>query len=379
MKLFGKSITPKELRRRVGLIDQVAGVRLVTLESGHARGSRAALVQTGSGLDFTILVDRCLDIGQVTYNGAALGWRAPVGDVAPQYFEAEHLRWLRSFQGGLVATCGLANVGAPQAGSEVSGLGLHGRIGATPAQDLCISQQWEKDQYVLRVSGVMREASVFGEKFALKRTITAWLGEARIALHDELTNEAFAPAPFQLLYHVNLGWPLLEAGGRILAPSRTVAPRDEVAKAGIASWDQITPPQHGYREQVFFHDMKPAKDGTVTAAVVNGDFSKPDCLGMSLTYSAATLPRFAEWKMMGEQEYVVGLEPANCGVQGRAVDEAQGLLHTLAPGETVSYDLNFNVIADAASYNALKRGIGAARPKTVKSYLDFVKPPKRAR
>ena len=125
MKLFGKTITPKELKRRVGLIDQVAGVRLVTLDDGHARGSRAALVQTGSGLDFTILIDRCMDLGGVTFNGAALGWRSSVGDVAPQYFEPEHIRWLRSFQGGLLATCGLSNVGAPQAGSEVSGLGLH--------------------------------------------------------------------------------------------------------------------------------------------------------------------------------------------------------------------------------------------------------------
>ncbi|MFM1919268.1 MAG: hypothetical protein RLZZ303_902 [Candidatus Hydrogenedentota bacterium] len=376
MQLFGKSITAKELRRRVGLVDQVAGIRLATLESGHARGSRVALVQTGSGLEFTVLVDRGLDIGAATYNGAPLAWRGSVGDVAPQYFEAEHLRWLRSFQGGLLATCGLSNVGAPQSGSELSGLGLHGRIGSIPAQDLCITQQWDKEHYVLRISGLLREACVFGEKFALRRTITAWLGESRISVQDDLTNEAFHEAPFQLLYHVNIGWPVVGEGARILAPSRTVAPRDAVAKAGIGQWDQLTAPQHGFQEQVYFHDMKPGKDGRVTAAIVNGDFSKPGCLGVALSYSADTLPRFAEWKMMGEQEYVVGLEPANCGVQGRAVDEAHGLLHRLKPSETVHYRLDFSVIKDAADYQAVKKLTGAGRPKVAGSYLDFVKPPK---
>lgn len=355
MKLFGRTLTQKELRKRIGLMDQIAGVRMVTLESGHARGSRAAIVQTGSGLEFTILIDRCLDLGSVTYNGAAIGWRSSVGDVAPQYFEPEHIRWLRSFQGGLVATCGLSNVGAPQEGSEVTGLGLHGRIGATPAQDVSVSQEWEDGQYVMRVSGIMREASVFGEKFALKRTITAWLGEARIALHDELTNEGFKPTPFQLLYHVNVGWPVVDAGARILAPSKKVTPRDGVAQTGIATWDQLTAPQHVYPEQVFYHDMKPGKDGMATVAIVNGECAEPGQLGMYLRYSTATLPRFAQWKMMGEQEYVVGLEPANCGVQGRAVDEAAGLLHVLAPGQTVTYDLELGAIADAATLKQVKK------------------------
>jgi hypothetical protein len=373
MKLFGKTITPKELKRRVGLIDQVAGVRLVTLDDGHARGSRAALVQTGSGLDFTILIDRCMDLGGVTFNGAALGWRSSVGDVAPQYFEPEHIRWLRSFQGGLLATCGLSNVGAPQAGSEVSGLGLHGRIGATPAHDVSISRGWEGDAYVMRVSGVMREASVFGEKFALKRAITAWLGEPRIAVKDELTNEGMNPTPFQLLYHVNVGWPVVDAGSRILAPSRTIAPRDAVAAAGLDTWDQLTAPQRGYAEQVFYHDMKPAKDGSATVAIVNGDFSKPEHVGMYLKYDTATLPRFAQWKMMGEQEYVVGLEPANCGVQGRAHDEAAGLLHSLKGGETRTFALEFGAIPNAAAFKAVQAQTGGAKPKVAKDCMAFVK------
>lgn len=341
MKLFGQELSAAELRERVGRLDQVAGVRAVVLDSGFARGARAALVTTGSGLDFTVLVDRCLDIGAVTYNGVPIGWRSSTGDVAPQFFEPEHLRFLRSFQGGLLATCGLTNVGSPQEGSELHGLGLHGRIGATPAEDVSIWQGWEGERYALRVSGTMREASVFGEKFALRRSITAWLGEAKIQVHDELTNEAFQPMPFQLLYHVNVGWPVVDEGTRIIAPTRRMAPRDGTAEAGIERWHTLDSPTPGYSEQVFYHDMEPGADGMVEVSMAP---SRKDAVpGVTLRYSAATLPRFTQWKMMGQQEYVVGLEPSNCGVEGRAVDEAQGLLQRLEPGATASFALEFAV------------------------------------
>jgi hypothetical protein len=341
MKIFGREISANALRRRVGKMDQIAGIRLAVLDSGFARGSRAAFVTTGSGLDFTVLLDRGLDIGAVTCNGIPVAWRSSTGDVAPQFFEPEHLRFLRSFQGGLIATCGLSNVGAPQEGSELSGLGLHGRIGATPAEDVAVSQEWEGEQYLLRISGTLREASVFGEKFALRRTITARLGEARIEVHDALTNEAFRPMPFQLLYHVNIGWPVVDEGTRIIAPSRAVAPRDEAAQGGIAQWHTLDAPTHGYSEQVFYHLMEPGADGMVEVALQPpGDGPVP---GVTLRYSADTLPRFTQWKMMGEQEYVLGLEPSNCGVEGRANDEALGLLQSLAPGETRHYRLEFGI------------------------------------
>lgn len=373
MNLYGQKMTAPEVRQRVGCMDQVAGIRLATLQSGRAQGLRAALVHTGSGLDFTVLLDRGMDIGAATWQGAALGWRGSVGDVAPAFFEPEHLRWLRSFQGGLVATCGLSNVGGPQEGSESTGLGLHGRIGAIPADDVCVSQEWEGDNYVLRVSGVMRETSVFGEKFRLKRTITAWAGESRIALHDELTNESFAPQPFQLLYHCNIGWPVVREGARVLAPSRCIAPRDATAAAGIAAWNELSDPVAGYAEQVFYHDLVAGPDGMVTCAIVNGDFSQPEALGVYVRYSADTLPRFAQWKMMGQQEYVVGLEPANCGVQGRAHDEAEGLLEQMEPWGKRDYRLEFGVIGTAADYQQVQERIGTAEPKVCESYRDFTK------
>ena len=110
MEIYGKKFTTRQLRRRVGNMDQIAGIRTVTLDDGNERPTRAALVKTGAGLDFTVLLDRCLDISAASFGGKAMGWRSVTGDVAPQYYEAEGLRWLRSYFGGLLTTCGLRKV-----------------------------------------------------------------------------------------------------------------------------------------------------------------------------------------------------------------------------------------------------------------------------
>jgi hypothetical protein len=200
----------------------------VELQDGNERGTRAAQLHTGSGLNVSVLLDRGMDIASASFNGRAMGWRSTTGDVAPQFFEAEGIRWLRNYFGGLVTTCGLVNVGAPAPGSELSGNGLHGRIGNTPARDIQVAQGWQGDAYVISVSGTMRETSVFFENLTLRRTVSTALGEKRFWIHDVVTNEGFKSQDFMLLYHCNIGWPALDAGSRLLSPSRQVAPRDAV-------------------------------------------------------------------------------------------------------------------------------------------------------
>ena len=177
MFVYNEKFSVADLRRRVGNMDQVAGIRIVTLDDSNERPARAALIHTGSGLELTVLLDRCLDIASASYCGKAMGWRSTTGDVAPQYYEAEWLRWLRSYFGGLVTTCGLTNVGAPTKDSALLGNGLHGRIGNTPARDIKVTQEWQGDDYVLSVTGTMRETVVFGENLTLTRTVSTKLGK----------------------------------------------------------------------------------------------------------------------------------------------------------------------------------------------------------
>src|SRR5439155_12100220 len=149
---------------------QIAGVRLIELADGKERGSRAAEIKTGSGLSFTVLIDRGLDVSTAEFNGKALAWRSMTGDAHPAFFEPEGLGWLRTFFGGLLVTCGLNWMGAPchdeEAGPKRLGprdLGLHGRISHTPAAAVYADAAWEGNEYRIWIRGRMRESLVFGE------------------------------------------------------------------------------------------------------------------------------------------------------------------------------------------------------------------------
>ena len=376
MNIYGKKYTVRELQRRVGNMDQAAGIRAVQFDDCNERPIRAALLHTGTGLDVTVLVDRCLDIAAASYCGKAMGWRSKTGDVAPQYFEPEGIRWLRSYFGGLVTTCGLTHVGAPRPESALLGNGLHGRIGHTPAKNIKVVQEWRGQDYILSVTGTMREAVVFGENLTLTRTVSTKLGDRRFWLHDVVTNEGFNAAKYMLLYHCNIGWPAVDAGSQMISPSRFVAPRDATARDGKESWYKMDPPIHKYAEKCYYHDMAPARDGTVTVAMVNDGFKRGgEGFGVYVKYNKKQLPRFVEWKQMGEQDYVIGFEPCNCGVEGRQIDEALGLLHTLRAGESREFDLEFGVVTTKEELNAIKRTSARVKTEIVGSYREFVKRP----
>lgn len=373
MELYGKKYSVNALRRRVGNMDQVAGVRLVSLEDGNERPGRAAMIRTGSGLEITVLTDRGMDIAAASHGGRAMGWRSTTGDVAPEYFEAEGIRWLRSYFGGLMTTCGLSRVGAPGPESALRGDGLHGRINHTPARNLCVHQAWEGRQYVMRLTGTMRETSVFGENLTLTRTISTALGENRFWIHDVVVNEGFNAAPLMILYHCNIGWPALDEGSRMLAPSRRVAARDGEALDGRDRWHLMDAPTRGYREKCYYHDMQPDRRGEVTVALVNDGFKKGCGFGVYVKYVKKELPRFVQWKMMGEQDYVCGFEPCNCGVEGRELDAQHGLLQWLRPGERREFHLEFGVVGRREQAAGLEKAARSVTPQYADSYLDFVK------
>ncbi len=372
MGIYGKEYSVNDLRRRVGNMDQIAGVRVVQLDDGNERPTRAAILHTGAGLEITVLLDRCLDIATASFDGQAMGWRSTTGDVAPQYYEAEGIRWLRNYFGGLVTTCGLNNVGAPEEGSELSGNGLHGRIGNTPARDVKVTQEWQGDDYIVSVEGTMRQTALFHENLTLTRRVHTKLGAKRFWIEDTITNDGFTTTPYMLLYHCNFGWPVVDAGSELISPSRRVAPRDAIAQDGKAEWNRFHGPTHGYDEKVYFHDMAAADDGFVTTGIVNDGFKRGKGFGAYVRYNQDALPRFTEWKMLGEQDYVVGLEPCNCGVQGKHIDDELGLLRQLEPGEHCEVSLEFGAITTEAEVATLREQCSGVTPTLTESYRDFV-------
>ena len=105
-ELFGGRYTRAELLRRVGRLEQVAGVRLVTLGDGLGRGVRVLEFRTGTGFAST-----CWSTGPSTSAAASwadgrwAGYRAP-GSSRPGT-TSPTLGWFRAWGGGMVVTCGL--------------------------------------------------------------------------------------------------------------------------------------------------------------------------------------------------------------------------------------------------------------------------------
>jgi hypothetical protein len=69
------------------------------------------------------------------------------------------------------------------------------------------------------------------------------------------------------------------------------------------------------------------------------------------------MPEFIEWKMMGVRNYVVGMEPANCSVLGRAAERERGTLQFLEPGERREYHLELGVLDGSSAIERFERDL----------------------
>jgi hypothetical protein len=342
----GDPLTRRELLRRIGRLEQVAGIEPFVFDDGPARGVRAFRFRTGSGLSFDVIPDRGMDLGFAEHRGTPLAWLSPNGFVAPSFHEPGGEGWLNSFPGGLLVTCGLRNVGPPgERGGEE--FGLHGRASNIPASRVSYDTFWDDEGCVLEASGQIREVSVFGPNLVLRRRILARVGESRVRIEDRVTNEGFAPEPLMVLYHINLGWPLLDETSRLIGPGRAgepPEPRDEVAQSGLEAWDRFAVPTPGFKERVFYHRPTAGLDGLAEARVENPALG----LVFSVRFHPEELPEFVQWTMTGEGTYVVGLEPATCRVGGYEAEEAARRVIRLEPGEVRRYRLEIEVSRTAA-------------------------------
>lgn len=340
--LYGRTVTRRELEKHVGHLSQVAGVRMMELQDGAEKGVRVADVRSGSGLRFQVSLDRGMDISAAEYKDISLAWRSPAGDVHPGYYDPKGMGWLRSFPGGLMTGCGMTHAGAPcvDQGEE---LGIHGRLSNTPATNVRSSTEWVGDSCRFTVGGDIREGALFRDNMLLQRAIEVELGGATITFRDTVINEGVKTSPLMMLYHINLGWPMIDEGARLLLNAKSSSPRDAEASKGFQEARILSGPVAGYKEQVFYHDLVTDASGFSTALLVNDKIQ----LGLFVQFRKKELGRFVQWKMVGEKEYVLGLEPANCQVGGRAKERELGTLQHLEPGERRDFLLHIGILDGA--------------------------------
>jgi hypothetical protein len=341
-----------ERLRLVGALQQLGGTRLVTLEDGAERGVRAIEFRTTTGLEFAVLVDRGFDIGWCRFRGKSIAWHSPTGWVAPWYRETPGLGWLRSFAGGLLTTCGLDHIHHPEIdpndtydypGRSATEYGLHGRIANVPALLRGYGERWEGDSCTLWASGEVRQAGALAENLVLRRTVTVDLDGFTIRWEDEVTNEGHHATPHMLLYHVNLGAPLLSPSCELEAPIARVRWASPTASTDSGEHLVFHGPKPGFVEQAFEHELTPDADGPCRVALMNKDDpSLP--WGARLTYDPKQLPYFVQWRYFGEGTYVLGLEPSTNGAEGRLAAREKGELQLLESGESRNYATEIEII-----------------------------------
>lgn len=339
--IYGRKFSKRELLKRVGDMSQLAGAKKCTLDYGKAKGVAAVDVKTGSGLNFTILPDRGLDLAWAEYKGISFGYLSKTGIVSPYLHDFGGNEFARGFYGGLMTTCGMTNIGTPCI-DEGTKLETHGRASYLPADDLCVTNDWVGDDYIMKVSGKTRESALFGENIVLFREITAKLGENKIKIKDTIENCGFTKQPLMMLYHCNFGFPLIDATTEFSVPGKNVRARDDEAKKGIDECKVFSDPIPGYSEQVFYHDPDSSADGKVTVSLINKTLNGTG-ITMNLSYNKKQLPHLMEWKMMGEGDYVVGVEPGTWYPEGRCEARKRGELLFMEPGEIKNFEIEIEI------------------------------------
>ncbi|WNO52400.1 aldose 1-epimerase family protein [Stakelama saccharophila] len=354
VQLFGRAMTRREVAETSGMLSQYAGVRLMTLGDGLERGIRMLEFRTGTGLRFTVLVDRALDIADCEHKGRAVGWHSPAGfrNAFLHEYEGEGgLAWLRSFS-GLIVTCGLDHtlfMDDDDAGHYVYGprekisSSLHGRIGTIPARLTGYGERWDGDRCFLWCEGVVQQSTVFGEDLHLIRRIEAEVGSDEIHLHDRVVNHGFYRTPHMLVYHINVGHPVVAEGSRYLAPVKDVVwaahAGDAYRKQGVG-YRTLPAPQRDFHEQVWQHDIAADGNGAVPVALVN------DALGFGVQVETRKnqFPCQFEWQNLQAGQYALGIEPSTNHVLGKPFAKDRGELIWLEHGEERRYDTVFSIL-----------------------------------
>jgi Domain of unknown function (DUF4432) len=286
------------------------------VSDGKAAGCRAIDLRVEGGIDLRLLPDRGLDAGDAWFGGVKLSWTSPVGETAPVWDD-----WMKSFGGGLITTCGLLNVGAPSDG--------HPQHGEFTYQTARVTAVEPSRDGVLEVRGSIAEVGALAHHLEIERVWRTHGGKGLIELEDVVTNRGRETSPALQLYHVNLGAPLWAEGAELQLDARATHPRDPDAAAYADSWHRGPGIVEGARERVFEHEVAPGADGWCSATVNNPALG----LEVEIRWDAATLPRMWQWVQPAPGLAVLGVEPANCSVLGRAHDRAEGRLPELAPGE----------------------------------------------
>ena len=303
-------------------------IRRYFLRGGLRDGVELVEINNGP-LTFQVLPTRGMNIWKGNFRGTPLGWNAPVsGPVHPKFVNLADrggLGFLAGFDEWFTR-CGLSSNGPP-GDDNGTPLPLHGRISNSPAQRVVVAVDPNENR--LAVSGVVEEGGLFLGRLRLTSTISTRAGSNQIVVSDQVQNLSSQPAEMQLLYHVNTGEPFLEAGGKVVAAFREMAPHTGHAAKALDTWDTYRGPTAGFPEEVYNFRPVAGLDGQSAALLHNAMRN----IGLVVRWRPEELPCFMVWKntVARADGYVTGLEPSTNYPYFKGHERRQGRVVTLPP------------------------------------------------
>jgi hypothetical protein len=328
----------REALARVGNLMQIASIEKYVMGQGKASGIKVIDINTGGKLGFSVLEDKALDIFRLCHKGINVSFISKPGLAAPAYYNPAGPEFVKTFQAGFLYTCGLANAGGPcsDGGTEYP---FHGRIANTPSENISIRAFWDDDEYRMEVSGETREAALFGDNMLLSRKISTVLGADSFTIDDIVENQGFEPKQLMLLYHMNIGYPMLDSSARFYVPALRTEARGDIGR-DIERYGYFSKPEDNKEEQVLYHYLTGDKDGNTGIAVFNDELG----FGIGFEYNLEQLPCLTQWKSMKTGDYALGIEPGNCHPDGRILSREKKESDILAPGESRSFTIRIRII-----------------------------------
>lgn len=296
---------------QISNFNQIASIRRYTITSGVSQGLNVIDCDNGK-LRFILNESRCLDVMQLYHEGQNVSY------VSKNGFTNKTCGFPYRFEGGMIYTCGFEGIG------DVPGLEPHGTIHLQSA-----------DIYRLECNekGLFIEANVyftrlFGRNLILNRKIFTAINSETLSVEDTLINNGLSEQDYSLLYHVNVGYPMLDEGAKLIDDPIDIIGRTPLAEERMKDRTITGAPVPLDDETCFFLKLKTPK-----STLINEKIGKK----FTLEYSGDTLPYFIQWKSLRSEDYALGLEPATSYLDDHFA------YRKINPQEEIKFNLHLSV------------------------------------
>ena len=238
---------------------------------------------------------------------------------------------------------------------------LHGRIANRPAHSLSVAI--DDTSGTIEVSAVVDEIRFHFQKLQLKTTFTTQFGSTSFSWNDRVENLGGNVAMMQMLYHVNIGHPLLAPGSQLLAPVRVVSPHDQTAAlAGTKNYRTYPPQKVAPAHQSYFFDLLADERGDTRVLLTHPS----GISGVGLRFNKRELPCFTQWQnnVMARDGYVTALEPATNFPNPRTFEEQHERVVHLSPGSVWNAQVTVDWHTDSRGVSDARHAINALQGDT---------------